>query len=246
MTSNVILTLPDGKPLEVEKGATVLQAAAKIGPKLALAVVAGKLDGNMVDLSHRVESPAKLVLLKPDSGEGLEVFRHSSAHVLCQAVQRLFPDAKPTIGPVVEEGFYYDFARPQPFTPEDLAKIEEEMRKIVAEDQPFERREMGKEAALALYPSNPYKRELINGIEGDKVSVYFNAGKFYDLCAGPHVPNTGRIKAFKLTKVAGAYWRADAKNDQLQRIYGISFPDEKQLSEYATRLEEAEKRDHRK
>jgi threonyl-tRNA synthetase len=263
MTSTVILTLPDGKALEVEKGATMLTAAGKIGPKLALAVIAGKLDGKPVDLTHQVQAPAKLVLLKPDSGEGLEIFRHSSAHVLCQAVQRLFPDAKPTIGPVVEEGFYYDFARPHPFTPEDLVKIEEEMKKIVLEDQPFERIEMSKADALALYPTNPYKRELINGIEGEMVSVYFNHRKsadagadlapsaartldFYDLCQGPHVPSTGRIKAFKLTKVAGAYWRADAKNDQLQRIYGISFPEEKALVEYQTRVEQAELRDHRK
>ncbi len=245
MTSTVILTLPDGKPLEVEKGATMLQAAGKIGPKLALAVVAGKLDGKMVDLAHKIEGAAKLVLLKPDSGEGLEIFRHSSAHVLAQAVMRLYPKAELAIGPVVEEGFYYDIGGIPPLTPQDLARIEEEMKKIVAEDQPFERKEMGKEEARALYPANPFKMELINGIEGETVSVYFN-NKFYDLCMGPHVPSTGRIKAFKLTKVAGAYWRADAKNDQLQRIYGISFAEEKQLAEYLSRVEQAELRDHRK
>ncbi len=254
--SNIILTLPDGKPLEVPAGASVLDAAKLIGPKLAQVVVAAKLDNQMVDLSHKVDKPAKLVLFKPDSGEGLDVFRHSSAHVLAQAIMRLYPDAKLAIGPVVEEGFYYDIGGIPPLSPDSLVKIEDEMKKIVAEDQPFVRREMAKKEALALYPNNPFKRELAEGIEGGKVSVYFNpktakspavpAAAFFDLCAGPHVPSTGRIKAFKLTKVAGAYWRADANNEQLQRIYGISFADPKTLEEYVTRLEEAEKRDHRK
>lgn len=242
---SITLTLPDGKKLEVPSGASVLEAAKLIGPKLAQAVVAAKLDGEMVDLSHAVTKPAHLVLLKADSGEGLEVFRHSSAHVMAQAIMKLFPQAKLAIGPVVEEGFYYDIGGIPPLSPDDLARIEEEMKKIVEENQPFERKEMKKKDALALYPDNSYKRELIEGIEGDKVSVYYNNG-FYDLCTGPHVPSTGRIRAFKLMKVAGAYWRADAKNDQLQRIYGISFDDEKKLAEYLHQLEEAEKRDHRK
>ncbi len=257
--SSIILTLPDGKPLEVPAGATVLDAAKLIGPKLAQVVVAAKLDEQMVDLSHKVERNAKFVLFKPDSGVGLEVFRHSSAHVMAQAVKRLFPQAQLAIGPVVEEGFYYDIGGIPPLSPDDLGKIEAEMKNIVEEDQPFVRREMGKKEALALYPDNPFKRELIEGIEGDKVSIYFNPktaktpasptmpqAAFFDLCAGPHVPSTGRIKAFKLMKVAGAYWRADAKNDQLQRIYGISFAEPKALEEHLTRLEEAEKRDHRK
>ncbi len=254
--SEIQLTLPDGKLLSVPSGASVLDAAKLIGPKLAEAVVAAKLDDEKVDLAHPITKPAKLVLLKPDSGEGLEVFRHSSAHVMAQAIMRLFPQAKLTIGPVVEEGFYYDIGGLKPLVPDDLAKIEEEMKKIVLEDQPFVRKEMRKEDALALYPDNEYKRELVAGIPGSIVSVYFNPktskspaepqAAFFDLCAGPHVPSTGRIRAFKLMKVAGAYWRADAKNEQLQRIYGISFEDEKKLAEYLTRLEEAEKRDHRK
>ena len=243
--TDIILTLPDGKALHVPEGATVLDAAKLIGPKLAQVVIAAKLDGRMVDLSHNITGPAKLVLLKADSPEGLGVFRHSCAHVMAQAVLRLFPDAKLAIGPVVDEGFYYDIGGIPPLSPEDLAKIEAEMKNVVSEDQPFERVEMPKAKALTLYPANVYKRELIEGIEGDAVSVYYNKG-FFDLCAGPHVPSTGRIKAFKLVKVAGAYWRADAKNDQLQRIYGIGFDDEKKLSEHLMRIEEAEKRDHRK
>ncbi len=254
--SDISLTLPDGKILKVPAGSSVLDAAKLIGPKLALAVVAAKLDGQMVDLSHKVEKPAKFVLLKPDSGEGLEVFRHSSSHVMAQAIMRLYPQARLAIGPVVEEGFYYDIGKIPPLSPDDLGRIEAEMKKIVDEDQPFVRREMKKADALKLYSDNAYKRELIEGIDGDLVSIYFNPktakspakpeAAFFDLCAGPHVPSTGRIKAFKLMKVAGAYWRADANNDQLQRIYGISFDDEKKLAEYSTRLEEAEKRDHRK
>ena len=258
--SDISLTLPDGKILKVPAGASVLDAAKLIGPKLAQVVVAAKLDEQLVDLTHKVEKDAKFVLFKPDSGDGLSIFRHSSAHVLAQAVKRLYPSAKLAIGPVVEEGFYYDIGAVPPLNPEDLVRIEAEMKKIVEEDQPFVRREMKKEDALALYPDNPYKRELINGIVGDTVSIYFNsktaksptvspdapAAAFFDLCAGPHVPSTGRIKAFKLMKTAGAYWRADAANDQLQRIYGISFDDEKKLAEYTVRLDEAEKRDHRK
>ncbi|VVB57322.1 putative threonine--tRNA ligase 1 [uncultured archaeon] len=256
--SDITLTLPDGKALKVPAGATVLDAAKLIGPKLAQVVVAAKLDEQLVDLSHKVERDAKFVLFKPDSGAGLEVFRHSSAHVMAQAVRRLYPQAQLTIGPVVEEGFYYDIGGIPPLSPEDLARVEAEMKKIVEEDQPFVRREMSKKDALALYPDNKYKRELIEGIPGDMVSVYFNSktaktpstpatqAAFFDLCSGPHIPSTGRVKAFKLMKVAGAYWRANAENDQLQRIYGISFDDEKKLAEYTTRLEEAEKRDHRK
>ncbi len=246
MAETIKLTLPDGKIIEVEKGASVYEAAKKIGPRLAEAVVAGKIEGKAYDLAHEIQKGGKFELLKPDSGEGLEIFRHSTAHIMAQAVLRVFPGAKLTIGPVVEEGFYYDIEYPTPFTPEDFRKIEQEMSKIVVEGQKFERREIGKEEALALYPDNMFKRELIEGIEGDAVSVYYNGDKFFDLCAGPHVPDTGKIGAFKLMKVAGAYWRADAANPQLQRIYGISFPDATKLKEYVTRLEQAQARDHRK
>ncbi len=254
--NDISLTLPDGKVLKAPAGATVLDAAKLIGPKLAQVVVAAKLDEQMVDLSHKLDHDAKFVLFKPDTGAGLEVFRHSSAHVMAQAILRIYSQAQLTIGPVVEEGFYYDIGGIPPLSPDELVKIEAEMKKIVEEDQPFVRREMKKGEALALYPENKYKRELIEGIPGDMVSIYFNpktakspaapAAAFFDLCAGPHVPNTGRIKTFKLMKVAGAYWRADAQKDQLQRIYGISFDDEKKLAEHLNKLEEAEKRDHRK
>lgn len=246
MAEIVKLTLPDGKILEVEKGATIYDAAKKIGARLAEAVVAGKIDGKAYDLSHKIETGGKFELLKPDSGEGLEIFRHSTAHIMAQAVLRVFPGAKLTIGPVVEEGFYYDIEYPTPFTPEDFRKIEQEMSKIVVEGQAFVRVEMSKEDALKLYPDNVYKRELISGIPGESVSVYSNGEAFSDLCSGPHVPNTGKVRAFKLMKVAGAYWRGDAKNPQLQRIYGISFPDPEKLKDYVKRLEEAQARDHRK
>ncbi|PIT84291.1 threonine--tRNA ligase [Candidatus Micrarchaeota archaeon CG10_big_fil_rev_8_21_14_0_10_45_29] len=254
---NIILTLPDGKKLEMPKGSTVLEAAAKIGPGLAKAVVAGSLDGKVVDLGRKIEKSAKFVLYKPDSSEGLEVMRHSCAHVMAQAVLRVFPNVKLTIGPVIEDGFYYDFAKKEPFTPENLLKIEKEMQNIIDENQPFERIEVSREKALKLYPDNKYKRELIEELPAsEKISVYYNkkTGKspphvgefFFDLCSGPHLPSTGRVGAFKLMKVAGAYWRGSSENDMLQRIYGTCFATKKELDEYLHRLEQAQARDHRK
>lgn len=256
MPDIIELTLPDGHKLKVEKGITALDAARQIGPALAKVCVAAKLDGKPVDLSHKIEKHCKLVLIKGDSEEGLDVMRHSASHVMAQAVLRLFPDAKLTIGPIIEGGFYYDFERKEPFTPADLEKIEHEMKKIIDEEQPFERKEMKKKEAMALYSDNMYKREVIGELPEDApISVYYNrktstspkeAPEFFDLCMGPHLPSTGKVGAYKLLKVAGAYWRGDAKNPQLQRIYATAFVDKKQLAEYLKRIEEAEKRDHRR
>ncbi|MFH0927310.1 MAG: threonine--tRNA ligase [Candidatus Micrarchaeota archaeon] len=254
--AEITLTLPDGKKLEIEKGATCLDAAKKIGAGLARAVVAAKLDDTVVDLSRPIEKGANFVLFKPDSPEGLGVVRHSTAHVMAQAILRLYPDCKLTIGPVVDNGYYYDIERQKPFQPDELEKIEAEMARVSAEDQPFERVEVSKNQALDLYSDNVFKREIIAKLPTDAVvSVYYNrktsespadAPEFYDLCSGPHVPSTSFVKAFKLLKVAGAYWRADAQNEQLQRVYGTAFADKKELAAYLQRLEEAGKRDHRK
>lgn len=255
MSESVKLTLPDGKVIEVEKGATVHDAALKIGPGLAKAVVVGSLDGELVDLNHRIQNDARLVLYKPDSKEGLETIRHSCSHVMAQAVLRLFPNVKVTLGPVIEDGFYYDFYKKEPFTPEHLEKIEAEMQKIIEEDQPFIRGVVPKDKAMLLYPDNKYKQEIISELEDGNISVYKNSRTdkspphvrdFFDLCSGPHLQSTGRIKAFKLLKVASSYWRGDSQNDSLQRIYGTAFASKKGLEDYLHRVEEAQKRDHRK
>ncbi|MFA5108115.1 MAG: threonine--tRNA ligase [Candidatus Micrarchaeia archaeon] len=256
MTGSIKIILPDGKPLEMSAGSSAHDAAMKISPGLARAVVAAKIDGKMADLSAKLHDGAKLILIKPQTPEGLEVVRHSSAHIMAQAIQRLFSDAKLTIGPVIEEGFYYDVARKQPFTPDDMIKIENEMQKIVEEDQPFVRVEVDRKKALELYSDNVYKREVINALpQEEAISIYYNektpkspkdAKEFFDLCSGPHLPSTAKAGAFKLMKVAGAYWRGDAKNDQLQRIYGTAYATKKELDDYLKRLEESEKRDHRK
>lgn len=243
---NISLTLPDGKKLSVEKGSSAYEALSKISTSLARECVGALIDGVPSDLSTKLSKDCKFSGLKFSSKEGLEIFRHSSAHVLCQAVLRLFPHALPTIGPVVEEGFYYDFANCAPFTPEDLKKIEAEALKIVSENQPFERKELAKKEALALYAKNKFKQELIEELAGNSATVYYNADKFFDLCRGPHVPSTGFLKGFSLTKVSSSYWRADSSKESLQRIYGISFPSKKELDAYLHMLVEAEKRDHRK
>ncbi len=230
------LRFKDGSKKKVEKGAKL----AEIAPKQA---IAARLDDKLVDLSRAVDKNAQVEFISVDSKEGIEVLRHSAAHVLAQAVVSLFPKALPTIGPVVEEGFYYDFEH-EPFIPEDLKKIEKEMQRIVARNEKFERIELSKNEAKEMFKKNPYKLELIEEYEKD-LSAYKN-GKFVDLCRGPHVPSTGYVKAFKLTKIAGAYWRADITNKQLQRIYGIAFAQEKELKEHLRLLAEAEKRDHRK
>ncbi|NSW58670.1 MAG: threonine--tRNA ligase [Armatimonadetes bacterium] len=245
--SAINVTLPDGSVIECERGTTVLQVAEKIGSRLAKAAVAGKIDGKLVDLSTPVEQDAAIQIVTFDSEEGRDVFWHSSAHVLADAVLRLFPDAKLTIGPPIDEGFYYDFDVPAPFSEDDLRRIEGEMQHIVDADEAFSRREVTADEARELFADNPYKLEMIEDIaaNGSVITVYEHNG-FRDLCVGPHLPSTGRVKAFKLTSVAGAYWRGDEHNAMLQRIYGTAYPDRKLLDEHLERIEEAKRRDHRR
>ena len=241
--------LPDGSVRSFEQALTVAEVAASIGPGLAKAALAGKVDGRLVDTSHSLSGDVRLEIVTEKHPDALEIVRHSTAHLLAQATQRLFPKAQVTIGPVVDNGFYYDFAFERAFTPEDLAAIEAEMAKIVAESLPVQRQVMAKDAAIELFKGKGehFKAEIIDDIipPGEEISLY-GQGDWVDLCRGPHVPNTAKLGAFKLMKVAGAYWRGDAKNQQLQRIYGTAWLNKKDLAAYLMQLEEAEKRDHRK
>ncbi|WP_142811347.1 threonine--tRNA ligase [Tepidiphilus olei] len=242
------IALPDGSVKEFPSPVTVREVAESIGPGLAKAALAGKVDGRLVDLSHRIERDARVEIITDRSPEGLEILRHSTAHLLAHAVKELFPEAQVTIGPVIENGFYYDFAYDRPFTPEDLQRIEARMRELAAQAIPVVREEWSRDEAIEFFKSlgEHYKAEIIASIPaGETISLY-RQGDFIDLCRGPHVPSTDKLRAFKLTKVAGAYWRGDARNEQLQRIYGTAWPDEKSLQAYLTMLEEAEKRDHRR
>jgi threonyl-tRNA synthetase len=241
------VTLPDGSKMECDRGTTVLEVAEKIGSRLAKAAVAGKLDGELVDLSAPIERDAALEIVTFDGEEGKHVYWHSAAHVMADAVLRLFPKTKLTIGPPIEEGFYYDFDTEVTFSDDDLASIEAEMKKITEADAAFVREEVSADEARALFEGNEYKLELIDEIAagGEKISLYRHDG-FVDLCAGPHLPSTGRLKAFKLTSVAGAYWHGDERNAMLQRIYGTAYPDKKMLKEHLERIEEAKRRDHRR
>ncbi|WP_374475965.1 threonine--tRNA ligase [Zoogloea sp.] len=242
------ITLPDGSKRTFAHPLTVADVAADIGHGLARATLAGSVDDRPVDTSFRIDRDARLSLITQDSPEGLAILRHSCAHLLAMAVKQLFPGAQVTIGPVIEEGFFYDFAFERPFTPDDLSLIEARMHELAAADLPVTRRELPRDEAIAHFEQQGehYKAELIHAIpEGESLSLY-RQGDFEDLCRGPHVPSTGRLKAFKLTKVAGAYWRGDATKAMLQRIYGTCWPDTKALAAYLTRLEEAGKRDHRK
>ena len=241
----VKITLPDGKGEEFKKGVTGLEIAKKIGERLALAALAVEVNGKIQDLSIPIEKDSKIRILTFKDKEGVEVFRHSSAHLLAQAVTELFPEAKLTIGPVVEEGFYYDIDH-SPFSPSDLEKIEKRMAEIVSRKLEVSRVKLSKKEALKLFKDNKYKVELINEMSDKETISAYKQGDFIDLCRGPHVQNTSQLKTFKLTKVSSAYWRADAKNKSLQRIYGISFPEKKDLDNYLKLIEEAEKRDHRK
>lgn len=243
---SIEITFPDGKSKEFSKGTTALEIARSISRGLAEEAVTAKVNGVLWDLTRPIEADAALQLFKFDSAEGKSVFWHSAAHVMAQAVTRLFPFAKLTIGPTHESGFYYDMDH-EPFRPEDLAKIEGEMAKIVAERHDIHRKVLTKADALKIFKDNNYKVEIINEDvkEGEEISAY-QQGEFIDLCHGPHVPNTSYIKAFKLTKTSGAYWRGDAKNKSLQRLYGIAFPTKTQMDDYSSMLQEAEKRDHRK
>jgi len=242
------ITLPDGSRREFEGPVTVAEVAASIGAGLAKAALAGKVDGKLVDTGHRIDADALLAIVTDKDADGLEIIRHSTAHLLAYAVKELFPEAQVTIGPVIENGFYYDFAYKRPFTPEDLVAIEKRMSELAAKNEPVQRRVLPRDEAVAYFKSlgEHYKAEIIGSIpEGQDVSLY-REGAFEDLCRGPHVPSTGRLKHFKLMKVAGAYWRGDQKNEQLQRIYGTAWPSKDALQQYLTMLEEAEKRDHRK
>ncbi len=248
---SISLKFPDGAERSYDDGVTPLAVAEGISKSLAKKVVAAKIDGAWWDLTRPLEGGGKFELVMRDSADGLEVLRHDAAHVLAQAVQELFPGTQVTFGPVTEDGFYYDFARDEPFSTDDFEKIEKRMREIVDADLPIIRKVWEKDAAIAHFKSigEVYKAETIDEVikPGDAITVYSHGDKWGDLCRGPHLPSTGKLgKAFKLMKLAGAYWRGDQNNQQLQRIYGTAWADEKQLEEHLKRLEEAEKRDHRK
>ncbi|MBK9364449.1 MAG: threonine--tRNA ligase [Rubrivivax sp.] len=245
---SVNITLPDGAVRSFDNPVTVAEVAASIGPGLAKVALAGKVDGQVVDTSFRIERDARLAIVTDKDGDGLEIIRHSTAHLLAYAVKELFPEAQVTIGPVIENGFYYDFAYKRPFTPEDLAAIEQRMAELAKKDEKVERRVLPRDEAIAHFKAigEHYKAEIIGSIPaGEDVSLYREGG-FEDLCRGPHVPSTGRLRHFKLMKVAGAYWRGDHRNEQLQRIYGTAWASKDELQKYLTMLEEAEKRDHRR
>jgi threonyl-tRNA synthetase len=244
---DIQVTLPDGSVRAFPKGATVRDIAAAIGPGLLKAALAGKVDGKVVDLSRSVESDARVEIVTPKSPDAVELYRHSTAHLTANAVKRLFPHVKIGIGPAIENGYYYDFDPGRPFTPEDLAAIESEMRKIVAEDNPVERLEMSKEDAIKIFggQGDNLKVEIIRGIPDGRISCY-RQNDFIDLCRGPHVPSTGKLGVFKLTHSAGAYWKGDEHNPMLQRIYGAAFLTQAELDAHLKRIEEAKARDHRK
>ncbi|TNF34537.1 MAG: threonine--tRNA ligase [Gammaproteobacteria bacterium] len=242
------ITLPDGSQRQFDHAVTVAEVAANIGAGLAKAALAGRVDDCLVDTSYRIERDARLAIITDRDADGLEVIRHSTAHLLAMAAQSLFPGLQVTIGPVIEDGFYYDFAYERPLTPEDLGAIEQRMEELAKQDVPVQREVMSREQAMETFKAlgEHYKVEIIQDLPaGEEISVY-RQGDWMDLCRGPHVPSTGKLKSFKLTKVAGAYWRGDSKNAMLQRVYGTAWPDKKQLTAYLTRIEEAEKRDHRR
>ncbi|TNE92987.1 threonine--tRNA ligase [Porticoccus sp.] len=243
-----VITLPDGSQRTYSKPVSIHEIAADIGPGLAKAALAGKIDEQLLDTSHVIEQDAELAIITERSDEGLEIIRHSTAHLLAQAVKQLFPEAQVTIGPVIENGFYYDFAYERPFTPEDLEAIEAKMTELSEADSNVERRVLSRDEAVSYFRGlgEAYKAEIIESIPSNEELSLYRQGNFEDLCRGPHVPSTGKLKYFKLMKVAGAYWRGDSNNEMLQRIYGTAWTSKKELKAYLHRLEEAEKRDHRK
>jgi threonyl-tRNA synthetase len=242
------ITLPDGSVRSFEQSVTIAQVAASIGAGLARAALAGKVEGRLVDTSYLIDADTALAIVTDKDPEGLEVIRHSTAHLLAHAVKELFPDAQVTIGPVIENGFFYDFSYKRPFTPEDLAKIEVRMAELAKRDIPVERSVLPRDEAVAYFKSigENYKAEIIASIPQDQDVSLYREGDFVDLCRGPHVPTTAKLKVFKLMKVAGAYWRGDSKNEMLQRIYGTAWVKKEDQEAYLHMLEEAEKRDHRK
>ena len=242
------IKLPDGSVREFPQPVTVAEVAASIGPGLAKAALAGRVDGRLVDTSFRIDADAELAIVTERDKDGLDLIRHSTAHLLAYAVKTLFPDAQVTIGPVIENGFYYDFAYKRPFTPEDLVAIEKKMSELAKKDYPVTREVMQRDQAVALFKGmgEHYKAEIIASIPEDQPIGLYREGDFVDLCRGPHVPSTGKLKVFKLMKVAGAYWRGDSKNEMLQRIYGTAWAKKDEQDAYLHMLEEAEKRDHRR
>jgi threonyl-tRNA synthetase len=242
------IRLPDGAMKRFDAPVSVAEVAAAIGPGLAKAALAGKVDGKLVDTSHVIDHDASLAIVTDRDPEGLDVLRHSTAHLLAYAVKELFPEAQVTIGPVIEDGFYYDFAYKRPFTPEDLAAIERKMTELAQKDEPVLRSLMPRDAAVKLFEhmGEHYKAEIIASIPSDEPISLYAEGRFVDLCRGPHVPSTGKLKVFRLTKVAGAYWRGDSRNEMLQRIYGTAWAKKEDQDAYLHRLEQAEKRDHRR
>ncbi len=242
------ITLPDGSQRDYSDAISVHDIAADIGPGLAKAALAGKVDGKLVDTSYLIENNVELGIITEKDDDGLDIIRHSTAHLLAQAVKSLYPDAQVTIGPVIDNGYYYDFAYKKGFTEDDLVTIEKKMTELVKQNLPIERQLMSRVDAIAFFQKmgEAYKAEIIESIPSDEDLSLYQQGDFIDLCRGPHVPSTGKIKTFKLMKVAGAYWRGDSNNEMLTRVYGTAWPDKKQLKQYLHRLEEAEKRDHRK
>ncbi|HLN24963.1 MAG TPA: threonine--tRNA ligase, partial [Patescibacteria group bacterium] len=245
----VAITLPDGSVRSFDRPVSGADIARDIGPGLAKSALAVRVNGQMKDLATVFDTDAAISIVTHRDADALELLRHDAAHVMAEAVKELYPDTQVTIGPAIENGFYYDFARATPFTPEDLATIEAKMREIVARDEVITREEWTRDDAVAFFEGlgEKYKAELIASIPADQAIGLYRQGNFIDLCRGPHLPSTAKLgKAFKLMKVAGAYWRGDARNEMLQRIYGTAWFDEKQLNAYLTMLEEAEKRDHRR
>src|SRR5262245_48191280 len=242
------IRLPDGSSKDFPGPVTVAEVAQSIGAGLARAALAGKVDGKLVDTSYRIESDADIAIVTPKSPEALDILRHSTSHLMAQAVQELFPGAQVTIGPVIENGFYYDFSYKRPFTPEDLAAIEKKMAEIVKKDLPVHRKEMPREEAVQFFESigEKYQAEIIAAIPANDAISLYGQGNWIDLCRGPHVPSTGKPRVFKLMRVAGAYWRGDSKNEMLQRIYGTAWATKEEQDAYLKMLEEAEKRDHRR
>ena len=243
-----VIRLPDGSERNFDQPVTVADVAMSIGAGLAKAALAGKVNGKVVDTSHLIESDADLSIITDKSPEGLEIIRHSTAHLLAYAVKELFPEAQVTIGPVIDNGFYYDFSYHRPFTPEDLQVIEKKMVELAKKDEPVSRKVLPRDEAVAYFKSigEHYKAEIIASIPANEDVSLYTEGNFTDLCRGPHVPSTGKLKAFKLMKLAGAYWRGDSNNEMLQRIYGTAWTKKEDLEQYLHMLEEAEKRDHRK
>jgi threonyl-tRNA synthetase len=242
------IKLPDGSVKAFPGPVSVAEVAQSIGAGLAKATLAGKVDGRLVDANYRIDRDTELIIVTGKSPEGLDILRHSTSHLMAQAVQALYPGAQVTIGPVIENGFYYDFSYERPFTPEDLAAIEMKMAEIVKQDLPVQRKEMPRDEAVRHFQSigEKYKAEIIAAIPaGETISLY-GQGDWLDLCRGPHVPSTGKLKVFKLMRVAGAYWRGDSKNEMLQRIYGTAWATKEEQDAYLKMLEEAEKRDHRR